>query len=223
MRKLMGIGLLLCACGSAENEREAFMAPASSLPDGVAGTAPAAAGSSSAGSSGAPSLAGAAGLAVAGSESEGGTNTAGSAGQASSGAGGVAGAAGSTSGGTAGQGGTAGTKSEAGSAGAADEPKPFACHDPKPDDGISWQFFTIEPGHCLNAGDTSWSGERVCRETSPYDGVCDATCANYLSVRVPLFGEPITIAVMPFAGLVFAGTTPETSYACSHSIEGVGP
>jgi hypothetical protein len=220
----MGIGLLLCACGSAENERESFAAPASSVVDGVAGTGPAPTVSSGGGSSGAPSIAGAAG--VAGSDSEGGTSTAGSAGQTSSGAGGVAGVGGSTSGGTAGQGGTAGSagsKSEAGSAGVANEPKPFACHDPKPDDGIEWTIYTVEPGHCLTVGNTTWGGQQVCRETSPHDGVCDATCANYLSVRVPLFGEPLEIAVMPLFGMVFAGTTPETDYSCSHSIEGVGP
>lgn len=149
----------------------------------------------------------------------------------------AAGASGSSVGGASGSnavlGGAAGSNTQAGQGGVAVSntghagsggvaPLPFACPDPKPDDGISWTLYTVPPGECLMVGSSTWQGEQVCREASTIDGVCDAKCANYLAVRVGLFEQPLTIAVMPLFGAVLEGP-PETVLGCTTALEGVFP
>jgi hypothetical protein len=122
-------------------------------------------------------------------------------------------------------GGSAGRENVGGSGAAgtpSELPKPFSCPDPKPDDGIGWTVYTVQPGDCLVVGSSTWQGEQVCRETSTTDGKCDAKCANYLSVRVGLFDEPITIAVMPLFGIALTGPS-DMVPGCFEAREGVWP
>jgi hypothetical protein len=116
--------------------------------------------------------------------------------------------------------GHAGSSSAAGAAGA--PPKPFSCPDPLPDDGVEWKLYTVQPGHCAIVGSSTWSGEQVCRETSTTDGTCDAECKNYLSVRVDLFDEPVTIAVMPLFGQVVESAALDNA-ACAQAPKGIVP
>jgi hypothetical protein len=120
-----------------------------------------------------------------------------------------------------GRGGSGGKSGSSGAAGKGGTPA-FSCPDPRPDDGIGWTQYVVQPGHCLIVGSSTWSGEQVCRELAPDDGTCDASCKNYLSVRVDLFDEPLHIAVMPLFGTVLELDS-ETDQACASTPSGVRP
>jgi hypothetical protein len=131
------------------------------------------------------------------------------------------GGAGGSSGGMAGAGGQGGAGGSSGGAG----PLPFACPDPE---GFAWTVYTVEPGRCVWAGSPSWTGQQICRETTPHDGACDAFCTNYVRVRAPQFGEPITIAIVATFGSVQEGSAdsddPDYNTLCAHDItDGVAP
>lgn len=127
--------------------------------------------------------------------------------------------------GTSGAGGAQGGSGQPGTTGAA--PLAFPCPDPTSDDAIAWQLYTVQPGHCLIVGNARWGGQKVCRETSTTDGACDATCANYLSVRVGLFDEPVAVAVLPLFGIVVESSSrfddADSSASCRAAPEGVFP
>lgn len=219
---VFGFTLTLACGGSPAREFEQGLGAAGE--NASAGTSTAGtsgdAGSSSAGTSG---DAGSSSAGSAGTSAGSTTSTAGTSGDA--GTGGTSAGTGGTSAGDAGSsstGGAAGSGSTGGST-----PGPFSCPDPSPDDEIEWKVYTVQPGHCLTVGSSTWSGMQVCRETSPDDGTCAAECKNYLRIRVSIVDEPVRIAVMPLFGqVVESSSNPEHedySSACYQALEGMYP
>jgi hypothetical protein len=128
---------------------------------------------------------------------------------------------GGTGGEPAGGGGAEGGSSGAGGTGGV---PPFSC---PPIGDHEWTIYTVEPGRCIRAGDTTWTGQQICRELSVDDGSCDAKCSNYVTVKVGLFSDPVTIAVMPMAGAVLQGSfefdDPDYQTWCYQAADGVRP
>lgn len=233
LRNVWALALLALGCGSAAES---------------AGGSGGAAGSES--GTGGKLAAMATGGASAGGDASGGASSGGSAigGSASGGAstGGVAASAGATASGgsvatggssaaggapvgTGGAGGSIASGGAVGSGGSSSGGKPtdpLAC---APLSASPWKIYEVQPGHCLSAGDPSWSGNAVCSEKSPDDGSCSAHCENYLHVRVDLFGTAVRIAVGGTSATVrpiegsFTSTDPDYAPWCYQMQPGVTP
>ena len=208
--------MLVAGCGSANDEALRFSeSPLPSNKSGGYGTGGVATTGGQFGTGGAPTTGGAggasdAGAAGSGGSSSGGTETGGASVQTDSGQGGAA---------------TGGAVSTGGSQSIPDAGPidPLGC----PNSPGTWTVYTVQPGDCLSAGDTTWTGKQICVERSPTNGKCDGRCDNYIHVRAPLFGPPIAIAIMPLAGAVIIGSSdgssPNFQNWCYHLSEGISP
>jgi hypothetical protein len=94
------------------------------------------------------------------------------------------------------------------------------------DAGLMWTVYTVDPGHCLDAGSSTWVGPFICNDRTPDDGVCDSECSDYLNVKVPLAGNAVRIAVLVTQGTVREGTfiDGDPNYAgwCYTQLSGIG-
>ena len=142
----------------------------------------------------------------------------GQAGESSAGQPGSAGEIGSSAGqGGAGEpsAGQAGEQSSAGAAGTGQEVEP----DPCGPIGYTWKTFTVEPGHCLRAGDPTWQGQQVWRDETPNDATCDAEQSRYLYARPGAIGATIVIDVLVTFGTVYEGL--DTGNTCNSTPKGL--
>jgi hypothetical protein len=183
--RVICLGALVVACGSAPHE---FADRAIDEAKGsAAGEAPA----SPVGTSGAPLTSG--GSSAVEPAPAGGTGG-GAAGTTSSGGGGAAGGM-SANAGTTSTGGAS-----AGSGGTSTEPTGGASGEPPSTCGEGWTSYTVEPGHCLAAGVSSWRDATLHPDRryvfSSVDGeLCDPMQTGWVSVRPGKDGEPIVISV----------------------------
>jgi hypothetical protein len=58
-----------------------------------------------------------------------------------------------------------------------------------------WKQFTVQPGHCLYAGDKTWVGDFICYRTTL--STCKPTCENEVSVTVSSFDQTLTLWLAP--------------------------